>query len=206
MGLAPSFLHMYKCKRKDHKDIFSPQFWKRPNKRIMLSSKKFSWRSNNAKKIILDDLIKGILPRDDKEITAVEVWEAAYKYMDKFREVKFDQFKARLCDHRKQVSDMHKQTSRESEAPKHDVHLFPRQLKNTKGELKFCFHPSQQLLREDVQEGKHKEMTTSNLRLTHHEYQEFSKQKFKERVYQEVQYQKFLNHLNARREKYGLMA
>ena len=63
-----------------------------------------SWRGCEARTVLMTDLIDGIPPVEASRITAEEAWEV-YKTMDEFAIVVFDQFKARLQDHRKQVGE-----------------------------------------------------------------------------------------------------
>jgi hypothetical protein len=57
------------------------------------------------------------------------------------------------------------------------------------------------LLREDVKNGRNILMTMAALKSSRPEYDEYSMQGFREHVYQEVKYQKFVNYLSDKREK-----
>jgi hypothetical protein len=54
-------------------------------------------------------------------------------------------------------------------------------------------------LRKDVKAKKHEIMTPSKLRLTRPEYKEFKLEVFKQRIYQEIRHQKFVNFLEWKR-------
>ena len=129
-----------------------------------------------------------------------EAWEI-YKTMDKFANVVFDQFKERLQDHRKQVGADKIRAAKDLNALAHDRCLFPRQLVNDRGELVFDLHPAKLLLHADVIAGKHLSMTPRELQLTNVSYQMFEPDIFRQRIYQEVRYSKFVNHLEERRAK-----
>ena len=89
----------------------------------------------------------------------------------------------------------------ESEALAHDRGLFPRQTENHRGEPVFDLSAAKLLLRADVEEGKHLQMTPSQLQLYRVEYEPFDPRKFAHRIYQEVRRKKFINYLNQRRAR-----
>ena len=159
-----------------------------------------SWRGCAARTVLMTDLIDGILPVEASRITAEEAWEV-YKTMDEFAIVVFDQFKARLQDHRKQVAENKIRAARELDALRHDRRLFPRQTVNHQGELVFDLHPAKLLLRADVKAGKHLRMTPRELQLTNVSYEMFEPDIFRQRIYQEVRRFKFVNYLIERRAK-----
>ena len=164
----------------------------------------FKWRGSEAKNIVLDDLLKGVLPVDANILSAEDAWELTYKYMYEFKDVPFQQFKDRLRDHRKQMKSGLQRSNIEEEALQHDRKLYPRQLKNSKGELVFDLHPAKLLLRKDVAERKHLVMKPMELQETRPECRLFDHCKFKERIYQEVRQVKFINWLEISREKSGV--
>ena len=148
--------------------------------------KKPKWRGSEAKNIVLDDLLKGVLPVDANILSAEDAWELTYKCMYEFKDVPFQQFKDRLRDHRKQMKSGLQRSNIEEEALQHDRKLYPRQLKNSKGELVFDLHPAKLLLRKDVAERKHLMMKPMELQETRPECLLFDHHKFEESIYQEV--------------------
>lgn len=90
-----------------------------------------SWRNSIPKRIILEDLIGGILPLEEHELSAEEAWEMCYQHMAEFvtAGVVFSQFEARLKDHRRQVKKDLMQSRKGEEAMKKDRLLFPREVK-----------------------------------------------------------------------------
>ena len=149
-------------------------------------------------------MLKGVLPVDAKELSAEDAWELSYKNMVEFKDVPFEQFKDRLRDHRRQMKNGLQCNNIEEEALQHDRKLYPRQLKNSKGELVFDLHPAKLLLRKDVAERKHLMMKPMELQETRPEYLLFDRRKFKERIYQEVRRVKFINWLEISRKKSGV--
>jgi hypothetical protein len=184
--------------------FFGRQYQKTPKSgATMPRSKKegwIEWRGCEARAVIMRDLIDGILPVEAIRISAEDAWEV-YKTMDEFALVVFDQFKARLQDHRKQIGDNKIRAAVELDALEHDRRLFPRQTANQRGEPVFDLHPAKLLLRADVVAGKHLRMTPRELRLTNASYQMFEPDIFRQRIYQEVRRTKFINYLNERRAK-----
>jgi hypothetical protein len=158
------------------------------------------WRASKARIVLMQDLIDGILPVESSRISAEDAWDI-YKTMEEFATVVFSQFKARLQDHRKQISDNKIRAARELEFLVHDKSLFPRQKVNHRGELVFDLHPAKRLLRADIKAGKHLSMTPQELHVTNGAYQMFTLDIFRMRIYQEVRRSKFLNHLKERRAK-----
>ena len=66
---------------------------------------------------------------------------------------------------------------------------------NNCGEPVLSQHPAHHLLREDVKHKKHEGMPPSSFQMTRPEYMHFKPRIFKERIYQEVRREKFINHL-----------
>ena len=158
-----------------------------------------NWRNCPAREVLLQDLEPGGLLHDMDHVGA-DVLFHFYKLMPQFNDVGFDQFKARLADHRKQSWKKHELASRDEDACAHDRRLFPPEYRDSRGKLKFDLHPAKALLRKDVTEKVHLGMKPSELRKTRMEYQEFDAKTFKDQIYQEVRRQKYLNHLAIERE------
>ncbi len=157
------------------------------------------WKTSTAKQILMDDLQSGILAVDPADMPAEEAWDICYSHMAEFVPVVFSQFKERLRDHRKQVGADITRAARELEYLAHDRSLFPRQTENHRGEPVFDLSAAKLFLRADVAEGKHHQLTPSQLQQSRVEYHPFSAKNFKYRIYQEVRRQKFVNYLNQRR-------
>ena len=150
----------------------------------------------------MHDLENDLLSLDNHVTSVEEAWEE-YKTRSEVIEdgVIFDQFKARLKDHRKQVMSRQDSSLRDEVAFANDRHFYPRQARNHRGELVFDMTIAKELLRSDVKAGKHEAMTPTELFLSRPEYQLFNKNKFKHRIYQEIRYQKYLNYLRWKQEQ-----
>jgi hypothetical protein len=159
------------------------------------------WRNSEARCILIEDLVRGILPLERSQMTEAEAFEI-YQGMVGFADVRFPQFRARLKDHRAQVKKSSQRSKYEEECLKHDRLIFPRKLLDENGTPVFDLHPAKLLLREDVAEGKHLLMTPLQLwKSRPDEYMLFQEPFFRNKMYQAVRRQKFVNYLQIKREE-----
>ena len=155
------------------------------------------WRNSESRSILLLDLESGVLPLD---ITAQEAWEIyALEPVFIVEGVVFDQFKARLAGHRKQVRRDHAQRQHEEAALVHDRQLYPRAFVNHRAEPVFDMSEAKTFLEQDVECGKPQTMTMSALHHSRQAYLKFRPDIFRQRVYQEQRRQKFLVYLEQKR-------
>ena len=82
-----------------------------------------------------------------------------------------------------------------------DCKLHPRKETNSRGEAKFDGSLAQKLLCEDVKNKLHEQMTPSQLQASRPEYKPYKSSIFKQRIYQEEKYQKFVFTMNLKRIK-----
>lgn len=157
------------------------------------------WRGSKAREVLLCDLETGTVGLYDHQISAEEAWDRAYKHLLEFEKVPFEQFKKQLKAHRLQVL-------KRMEIARSDFVRF----RNTRKHLpppEGLFRDSftQTLLRKDViaemaiESGV--EMPSDQFRLKRPEYLAMPPRRFGERLRQERRYQKYINHLNAKRDK-----
>ena len=159
------------------------------------------WRTSAARKIVLEDLDGQVLPLEDDVVSAQEAWDDIYSHLPEFRDVVFSQFKARLKDHRKQVGRKHQAVYSQLHAYEHDRRLYPRQTHNQHGERVFDLSAAKPLLREDVVDEKHIEMTVEALHNSRPEYREWNLGIFRRRLRQEIRTQKWYYYLDWKRAK-----
>lgn len=158
------------------------------------------WRTSPARAIIMEDLEPGGILHQRENISAADVWEF-YKSFPQFEKVVWSQFEERFKDHRKQASKRLHQSTQEELDFARDRELHPRQSHNHRGEPVFDLSPAQALLREDVKNKVHTRMQPSELQASREEYKAFKPAKFRQRIYQEVRYQKYIYYLNDKRAK-----
>ena len=103
-GFGQVVFTQFKARLKDHRK----QVKEKKDKEQSTAPKKegwIDWRSKNAqapKNMIIEDLVQGILPLEDSEMSAEEAW-THYEKEEAFENIVFGQFKERLVAHRKQV-------------------------------------------------------------------------------------------------------
>lgn len=152
----------------------------------------------------MEDLRKGKIPLDEREMSAEKVWER-YRFTPAFTgppPVLFEQFRDRLKDHRERFKKLTVRMEEEELGLAYDrMHCFPRQTHNQRGEPVFDLSPAKLLLQEDVKQGLHEKMSPGLLQKSRPEHMMFEPRKFKERIYQEVKTQKWCRHLEAKRAK-----
>jgi hypothetical protein len=177
------------------------EVWNRPQQSTMPRTKNpdyIDWKNSEAREVIMFDLLEGILPLSADAITAEEAWEI-YRDLPEFSRVVFQQFKERLRDHRKQITQKKCQTAQELQALAHDQALHPRHSHNERGEVVFDLHAAKRLLQDDIKAKKHERLVPSALQATRPEYILFKPEIFKHRIYQEIRRQKYIFYLNLKR-------
>lgn len=159
------------------------------------------WTNSESKAIVLDDLESGSISIDNSD-TAEDLYYGMYQFTPEFitEGVKFEQFKARLRDHRKQVKDRMERSSWEMAALAHDRLMQPKKTHNIRGEKVFYLTPAYRLLAMDVAANKHQIMTPSELKLSRPEYAEWNLKLFDQRIRQAIRRKRFVNYLNDKRE------
>ena len=164
-----------------------------------MATQKIQWRNSLPREILLDDLEKRILPLAESELSAEEAWKRCYSHLPEFRLVPFWQFKERLEGHREQLQKKVEKALDDELAFAHDRHLHPRKTTNHRGEKVFDVSSARKLLRKDVTDKVHLQMTPSEFQKWRPEYKDFKPKKFKQHIYQEIRRQKFLYYLTVKR-------
>lgn len=159
-----------------------------------------NWRNSAAKQTLMDDLETGVLSLYAEECSVEAAWQK-YKTLPEFKPVPFEQFKRQLKAHRKQVLCRKERLGHEEAAMAQFREKNPRKTHNNRFEPVFDMMPGKKLLRQDVKDGLHEQLGLKNFRKSRDEYKVLTPQKFKERVYQEIRRQKYLNYLALETEK-----
>ena len=158
------------------------------------------WRKCEGRAILIEDLEPGGLLYNMNMVPADHLFKI-YKRLPEFKGVPFQQFKARLQDHRRQADYANERARSDERALIYDRRLYPRQQHNNKGGLVFDLHPAKLLLRQDVKNGVHLRLKPSELQRTRPAYRDFKPAIFKHRIYQEARRQRFFNYLALKREE-----
>lgn len=161
------------------------------------------WRNSESKRIVMDDLRAGLISLDESD-TAEELFYGLYQFTAEFtsEQVGFEQFKARLKDHREALQKKTDASCWESIALAHDRSLFPKKTHNSRGEKIFYWSRAMALLKQDVAEKKHLTMTPTELRASRPvEYGEFTLPIFDGRIRQAVRRERLINWKSDQREE-----
>lgn len=159
------------------------------------------WRNSEAKAALLKHLLDGVLTLDESEVSAEEAWATRYSNMTEFANVVFEQFKLQLKAHRKLIKEKTSAANVQEAALQHDRRIYPEKTHYESGRPIFRMSPAQSLLGADVRDGRHREMTPATLKSSRPEYDEWALPIFRQRIYQEVRRQKFINYLEWKREE-----
>jgi hypothetical protein len=160
-----------------------------------------TWKGSTPRRILIEDLVTGMLPVDGTELSADEAWYTYYSRLEEFKNVPLEQFRERVSDHREQVNgDLGRAITEESYFL-YDRRLHPRPTTNGRGEIIYDLHPAKLLLRDDVENNRHVGIRPSELQRTRREYHDFKRRIFKEHIYQEIKRIKFINWMELKREE-----
>lgn len=161
-----------------------------------------AWATSESKQILVEDLEAGLISLDESVHSTEYVWNI-YKETPEFKSEKvlFDQFKDRLKDHRKQVQIKDNAHEVEAAALAHDRLITAKPTLNERGEVIFYLTEGHALLKEDVANKMHETLGIAGLYNSKEQYQIIPLVKFKDRVYQAIRREKFINWLEYKRMK-----
>ena len=153
-----------------------------------------NWRVSAAREILMEDLERGGWLFDDHP--PAEIVLAIYKHNNplEFKDVQYEQFCARYKYACKNANKKRTKSMEEQEWYHRDRKIHPRQLHNHRGEAVFDMHVAKKMLQQDIKKGKHKIMSPSELWESRNEYMQFTLNKFRQRIYQEIRLQKYINY------------
>ena len=146
-----------------------------------------------------DDLESGRLSIDNDEEPPSEVWNEIYCRLEEFEDVPYWQFEENVIKLRKAHDELCKKSLQEDLILADDLAKNPTKTHNARGELKFYLTRAKELLRSDVEKKNHVGLTASQFQETRGEYHPFEKRKFRERIRQEIRFQKYCNYLEDKR-------
>ena len=115
--------------------------------------------------------------------------------------VVFSQFRERLRDHRKRMSEKHTRAAEEMQNLLHDRALYPKKTHNHHGKPVFSCSPAAPLLEQDVKEKNHKSLSLGAFHHSRTEYKSFDRDVFNHRILQQEKREKFMNYLEYKREE-----
>jgi hypothetical protein len=144
------------------------------------------WQGSQARKLLVDDLVSGHVPIKSKGDGGMKPQDV-YNMRSEFREFPYDKFRDHLRCLRRQICEKKEAALSDSAALANDETIHPKKLKNHRGELRWEGSMAQQLLRLDMDDGKHQIMKPENLYNSRFEYlEQCSLGTFREHIYQEM--------------------
>jgi hypothetical protein len=150
----------------------------------------------------VDDLHSGAISMDNTD-KAYDLYYGMYCHTPEFiaEKVPYEQFRDRLNYLRKTLAQKMDGIAWQVAALHHDRLITPKPTHNHRGEPVFYLTEAAALLMLDVEEGKHKTMTPSQLRESRTEYTQFDLAYFDRRLRQAIRKLRFINYLNDKREE-----
>ena len=142
------------------------------------------WGASNAKHLIAQDLLDNIVPCAERIEDIKQLFDELYAHQPEFKDFPFDEprYRARI-EHLQTVvrrlkwsANYDKQCLAEARA------MHPKQTHGPTGTILWADSEADRLLKIDMSNNKHLEMTPQKLRETKPEYQLFSKKRFSKRI------------------------
>jgi len=158
------------------------------------SNQEEKWATSTAKRLLTDDIINGNVTHD---MPAKEV----YMWRPEYAATEWQKFPRRLRDLRKQLNVGKTKANKDAEALAHDRQLFPKKTHSTLNLPNWDQSDAQRLLKEDIDNNKHKVMKPKELYESRNEYQVFSLDVFRGHIHQEVKTRKFLTQYGQRNKQ-----
>lgn len=161
------------------------------------------WRNHAAREILIEDLEQGGWLHAEDDVDARDVFEVYQSWHEEiFQEVPFSQFEVRYNEAIKKAEKRRARSAQELEWLKRDRLLHPRQTHNHRGEPVFDMdEKAKKQLRKDVKNKLNEVMSPSELWEMRKLYGKYKLRIFRQRIYQEVRRQKYVNYLNKKRNE-----
>jgi hypothetical protein len=161
------------------------------------------WRNSQSKHALWEDLIEGVVPLKEEELSSEDAWNFVCKEHPVLVQegVGFEQFKRQFDSCRKKIAAK-TDTSNEQEAA--FLRTCARRTESThcpNGRRIFRNSPAHPLLLEDVRQKLHLGMTPALFRLTRDEHKEWKIDEFRPRICQAERHWKFINYLEKNERK-----
>lgn len=113
--------------------------------------KMIDWTNLESRAIVIDDLNSGMISLNTMD-EARDLYYGMYQFMPKFisEQVPYDQFRAHLNDHQKQIKAQLDKVSWEMAALGYDCLLCPKKMHNAHGEKVFYLTKPNKKLTKDI--------------------------------------------------------
>ena len=148
------------------------------------------WKDGCPGKVqLVKDLRSGFIPLDANAMKPKE----AYNLRPIFSQYGgYKNFPSRLRSARNQEIAKINRNASDEEAFAHDRNLFPIVTRNAQGLLRWGGSNAEELLRQDISNGRHHTLRPKQLHNSREEYKKFPLDRFREHIHQEVRRRKFL--------------
>jgi len=160
------------------------------------------WLGSKAKDQIAQDIIDGLIPSEGK-INVKEIFGTMYKDNPLFKDFPWNEerYVDRIQSLRTGIATHYKWAEQDRKAVIEDLKNHPPPPANIRGELRWEGSDAQRLLKQDVDEDRHKDLSPSGLRETRPEYKLFTRKVFTKHIDQEKQDRKEFNDNGKRYKK-----
>jgi hypothetical protein len=161
-----------------------------------MSAKEGKWKESEAKRLLREDIISGAV---NASMAAKDVYEMRPEY----KKWPYNNFQTNLRNLRKAIVNSYERMLEDCEAYGHDLALLTTLRAGTENLQVVPWHKSdaKRLLKQDVDDGKHKAMKPEALYNMREEYQVFSLETFRNHIYQEVDSRAKRTHRFAKKKK-----
>ena len=150
------------------------------------SLNKEKWQYSEARKIIAQDMIDGIVPIDEKIKDTRKLYEELYAHLPEFNDFPFDKtrYDTRVKSLQGIVTKLKWAAQYDAEAFAHDRAIHPASTHGHTGTLLWKGSEADNWLKVDMNSGLHNvpNFKPQELRMTRDCYQQFSKRRFSKRV------------------------
>ena len=146
-----------------------------------MSKKPEKWKNSEAKRLLRDDIVSGVVPPAMKA-------KAVYETRPEYKKWAYKNFPKNLKSLREVIATSYARMQTDCEAYGHDRGILKTLPGAVSNQPNIPWHqsPAKLLLKEDVDKGKHIEMDPMDLHSTRAEYLTFPLKVFRNHIYQEV--------------------
>jgi hypothetical protein len=161
----------------------------------MSAKEEKNWKDSEGKRLLREDIISGVVPAS---MAANDVYDMRPEY----KKWTYRNFQTNLRNLRKALATSYARMLSDCDAYGHDRSLLTT-LQAGKNPNDIPWHKSEakNLLKKDINDGRHKEMKPEVLHGTREEYQAFPLKTFRNHIYQEVDSRAKRAHRYAKKKK-----
>lgn len=144
-----------------------------------MPAKEEKWKDSEAKHLLREDIISGVV---SGSMAAKDVYDMRPEY----KKWAFKNFQTNLRNLRKNISNNYARMLADREAYEHDRALLRVLRASNPPDVPWHKSEAKKILKQDIDDGKHKQMKPEELHGMREEYQAFPLKKFRNHIYQEI--------------------